>query len=168
MAPAPPLTEAAFTEIVERGCACGSKRLVVEAYVAQKLPLLGGEVFGAPSWGYKGEDLVSGTFTIACSDCKTKLFTSTACPKCFAEGGLERALESENVFSLPTACDDCGSEQLTATAFVPVVVPYEGKRAAKARTQTAPEDPGFHAVAFQCKRCQVTSRARAGCPVCAA
>jgi hypothetical protein len=162
-----PLSEEAFTALVDAGClTCNGKRLTVEAYVAQKLPLLGGEVFGSPSWGYKGEDLVRGTYRIACDDCKNELFTATECPRCHAAGGIERALENENAFPLPTSCTSCGSEQVTATAFVPAVVVYEGKRAAKARTQTAPEDPGFHAYRAECKQCRSVAERRDPCPLC--
>lgn len=162
-----PLTEAAFTALVDAGCtACGGKRLVVDAYVAQRLPLLAGEVFGAPSWGYKGEDLVRGTYRIACAGCKTELFSSTACPRCESPGGLDRALEGESALPLPTSCTGCGSEQLVANAYVPAVVIYEGKRGAAARTQTAPEDPGFHFYRAECKQCRNIAERRDPCPVC--
>lgn len=162
-----PLSEEAFTALVDAGCVdCKSKRLVVEAYVAQKLPLLGGELYGAPSWGYKGEDLVRGTYRIACDACTKELFTASACPRCEADGGIERALEHENTFPLPTSCTGCGSEQVSATAYVPATVVYEGRRAAKARTQTAPEDPGFHAYRAECKQCRNVAEQRVPCPLC--
>jgi hypothetical protein len=161
------LTEEAFTALVDAGCvACNGKRLVVEAIVAQRLPLLGGEPYGSPSWAYKGEELVAGTYRIACDDCKNELHTQTACSRCNAEGGLERALETENGFPLPRACARCGCELLTALAFVPAVVLYEGKRAAKARTQTVPEDPGFHAFRVECKECHDVVQRRDPCPLC--
>src|SRR5262249_22039521 len=88
------LSEEAVTSLVDAGCtACNGKRLVVESYVAQKLPLLAGEVYGSPSWGYKGEDLVRGTYRIACDECSAELFSAGACPRCDAAGGIERALE---------------------------------------------------------------------------
>ena len=162
------LSEEEFTALVDAGCtACSGKRLVVEAIVAQRLPLLGGEPYGSASWGYKGEDLVRGTYRIACDDCKEELFATTACPVCRAEGGALRALEQENAFPLPTRCTGCGSELVTATAYVPATVIYEGKRAAKARTQTAPEDPGFHAFRVECKECRNVGERRAPCPLCA-
>jgi hypothetical protein len=163
-----PLTEEAFTALVDGGCpACKSTQLVVEAYVAQRLPLLGGEVFGSPSWGYKGEDLVRGAYRIGCAHCDVELFTSTECPRCAAASGLARAFESENAFPLPVSCTGCGSEQVVASAYVPAVVLYEGKRAAKARTQTAPEDPGFHAYRVECKQCRNVAEQRFPCPLCA-
>jgi hypothetical protein len=163
-----PLSEEAFTALVDAGClGCKSKKLSVEALVVQKLPLLAGEVYGSPSWGYKGEDLVRGTYGIECGDCKASLFSASACPRCDAEGGVERALERENDFPLPTACEQCGDERLTASAFVPASVVYEGKRANKARTQTAPEDPGFHAFRVECKGCRKVLERRDPCPVCA-
>lgn len=163
-----PLSEAAFTVLVDAGCAdCHTKKLVVEAFVAQRLPLLAGEPYGPPSWGYKGEDLVHGTYRIACDGCKKELYTEAACSRCGAADGVEKALETENAFPLPRACASCGCELLTATAFVPAVVVYEGKRAAKARTQTAPEDPGFHASRAECKECRVIMERKTACPLCA-
>jgi hypothetical protein len=161
------LSEEAFTALVDAGCPdCKAQRLVVETYVAQKLPLLAGEVYGSPSWGYKGEELVHGTYRIACDACQKELFTDAGCPRCDDPHGLERALEAENGFPLPTSCTGCGSEQVTASAFVPAVVVYDGKRAAKARTQTAPEDPGFHAYRAECKQCRNVAEQRFPCPVC--
>ncbi len=163
-----PLSEEAFTALVDTGCTtCGSRRLTIESLVVQKLPLLAGEPFGPPSWGYKGEELVHGTYRIACDGCKKVLFTSTTCPRCDAAGGVARALETENAFPLPASCGGCKSEQLTATAYVPAVVLYEGKRANKARTQTKPEDAGFHAVRVECKSCHDVSERHQPCPLCA-
>jgi hypothetical protein len=162
-----PLSEESFTSLVDAGCKhCASKTLQVEAIVAQKMPILGGEPYGTPTWGYKGEDLVRGTYRIACEACKCALFTETACSQCDAAGGVERALEAENAFPLPPACTGCGSELLTATVFVPAVVLYEGKRAAKARTQTVPEDPGFHAARVECKECRNVMERRTPCVLC--
>jgi RNA polymerase subunit RPABC4/transcription elongation factor Spt4 len=169
--PAMALSEEAFTSIVDthgaNGCPdCGSKKVIVEALVAQKLPLLGGELYGSPSWAYKGEDLVRGTFRLACQGCERELFTETRCPECGDEDGVARALETENGFELPAKCAHCACELADATAFVPVVVVYEGKRAAKARTQTAPEDPGFHAFRVECKECRTVIARRSPCPLC--
>lgn len=162
------LSEAAFTELVEAGCSsCKSRRVVVESYVAQTLPLMGGEVYGSPSWGYKGEDLVRGTFRVTCKDCERELYTSTACPRCEAADALPRALETENAFPLAVSCTGCKSELLVATAYVPATVTYEGRRAEKARTQTAPEDPGFHAFRFECKSCRNVAARTSPCPLCA-
>lgn len=163
-----PLSEAAFTALVDAGClSCASKKLVVEAIVARRLPLLGGELYGSPSWAYKGEDLVRGTYRIVCEGCSGELFTATACPLCDAEGGVERALEQENTFPLPTGCATCGSELTSATAYVPAQVIYEGKRANKARTQAVPEDPGFHAFRVECKQCHSALERKDPCPLCA-
>lgn len=161
------LTEAAFTELVDAGCpACKGKSITVESYVAQTLPLLGGELYGSSSWAYKGEDLVRGTFRIACAACEKELFASDACPRCDAPGRLARALEGDNSFPLPVACKGCGSEMITAKAFVPATVVYEGRRGAKARTQTTPDDAGFHAYRVDCKACGNAAEHMASCPLC--
>ncbi|AKU98259.1 hypothetical protein AKJ09_04923 [Labilithrix luteola] len=161
------LTEEAFTALVDGGClACQGKKLRVEAVVAQTLPLLGGELYGAPSWAYKGEHLVRGTYRISCEGCKQELFTTGDCPCCDAPGGLERGLASTTSVALPSSCDGCGCELVTATAYVPVDVVYEGKRANKARTQTTADDEGFHAFRLECKECHATSERRQPCPFC--
>jgi len=162
-----PLSEDEFTVMVVRGCPdCTRAHLLVEALVVQRMPLLEGEPYGSPAWAYKGEDLVRGTFRIACNGCEKELFASTACPRCDAAGGVTRALETENAMPLPTGCTGCGSKLVTATAYVPAVVIYEGKRASKARAQTSPEDPGFHTLRVECKECKKVSELREPCPLC--
>ena len=90
-----PLTEAAFTDLVDGGCpSCKGKSVTVESYVAQTLPLLGGELYGSPSWGYKGEDLVRGSFRFACSACALEIYSSSSCPRCYAADMLERELQA--------------------------------------------------------------------------
>jgi hypothetical protein len=162
-----PLSEAAFTALVDAGCStCSVSKLTIEALVPQKVPLLGGEPYGAPSWGYKGEDLVRGTYRIACQVCKNELFASAACPLCSAEGGVERALNGLDAAPLPRSCAGCGGELLTATAFVPALVVYERKRADKPRAQAAPEEPGFHTTRVECKTCRGVVERRHPCALC--
>ena len=108
-----------------------------------------------------------GAYRVECVDCKKELHVETACSKCAAPDGVARALESENGFPFPSECASCASELMTAIAFVPVVVMYEGKPA-KARGQTAPEDPGFHAIRVECKNCRKVMEPNAGCPLCGA
>ncbi|CAN5527373.1 hypothetical protein BH09MYX1_BH09MYX1_45230 [soil metagenome] len=161
------LSEAEFTVLVDAGCGiCTDKRLLIETIVTQKLPLHHGELFGSTSWGYKGEELVQGTYRVSCVGCKRELYTATACPRCSAAGGVERALATENGMPFPRACAGCGSDLVTATAFVPARVTYEGKRANKARAEAAPEDPGFHAIRVDCKQCGHAQSRRDPCPLC--
>ena len=162
-----PLTEAEFTILVDRGCpSCSGQRLVIESLVTQSVPLLGGEVYGAPTWSYKGEHLVDGTYRIACDACAHEIYAATACPRCAAAGGIARALATTNTFELPARCAQCDSELMTAEAIVPAHVVYEGKRAQKARTETTPDDEGFHALAVTCKACRVMTPSGAACPLC--
>jgi hypothetical protein len=167
-----PLSEADFTALVEAGCdVCGEKSVTVDASVAQKIPLLGGEPYGAPSWAYKGEELVNGTYRIACHGCDREIYSSSACPLCESADGIARALENENAFPFPDKCKSCGNEMLTANAYVPARVVYTGKRGAKARTLTKPEDPGFHATRVECKECRTVLQRNAlrgenACPLC--
>ncbi len=80
-------------------------------------------------------------------------------------GSLARSTP-RTVFLYRPRCTTCGCKLLTATAYVPAVVLYEGKRAAKARTQTAPEDPGFHTLRVECKECKKVGELRDPCPLC--
>ena len=161
------LSESAFAAIVEAGCpSCRAKKLTIEALLVEKVPLLAGEVFGSPSWAYKGEDFVRGTYRIECHGCRTEIFSATTCPRCGAAGGLTRALERLSDFHLPRACEHCGSEQLTAKAFAPARVVYEGKRADKPRPQAGPEEPGFHPFEAVCKVCERGIETKDPCPVC--
>jgi hypothetical protein len=163
------LSEEDFTKLVDAGCpACSGKRLAIEIFVPQKVPLLGGEPYGPPSWSYKGEDVVRGTYRVACEGCKKELFATTGCPLCDADGGVERALNGVDLAPLPVKCTGCGSELLVATAFVPAVVVYEGKRPSKPRPHAAPEEPGFHMTRVECKTCHASTERRAPCPVCGA
>lgn len=164
-----PLDEATFTTLVDAGCTCGSKELLVEALVAQKLDLYRGELYGSPSWGYKGEQLVQGTYRIECGRCHAELYASTVCPLCADERGVERALDTENAFPFQEACAECAGAQLTASAYVPARVSYGGARAQKARSNVAPEDPGFHAFRIECKICRhATTAPRSSCVLCGA
>jgi hypothetical protein len=161
------LSEEAFAALVDAGCSiCSAKSLTIEALVPQKVPLLGGELYGAPSWSYKGEDLVRGTYRVACKGCKAELYASTECPLCNAEGGVARALDDADAARLPATCDGCGGDFLVATAFVPALVAYEGKRASKPRPQAAAEEPGFHTTRVECKTCRAATERRDPCPLC--
>lgn len=160
------LSEEAFVALVDPGCpACGGKKLRIEAIVAQRVPIHQGEPYGPPSWAYKGEELVSGTYRIACASCQNEIFHDDACPRCASPGGVQRALETDTG-PLPASCAGCGSELLTATAYVPASVLYEGRRAAKARAHASPEESGFHAVRVECNRCREAVATGAGCRVC--
>jgi hypothetical protein len=162
-----PLSESAFAALVEAGCpGCRAKKVVIEALLVEKLPLLAGEVFGSPSWAYKGEDFVRGTYRIECQGCQSELFSASACPRCGAPGGVQRALEQVSDFPLPRACEHCGSEQLSAKAFAPARVVYQGKRADKPRPQAGPEEPGFHPFEATCKGCGRVVETTDPCPLC--
>jgi len=161
------LSEEEFTALVDAGCPdCPKASLAIDALVPQKVPLLGGEPYGAPTWGYKGEDLVRGVYCVACESCKRELYASAACPRCGAADGVERALSAADAVPLAKACAACGGELLTATAVVPARVAYDGKRSSKPRAQAAPEEPGFHAIRVECKTCLGVTERRDPCPLC--
>jgi hypothetical protein len=149
-----PLSEEEFTALVETGCPdCLRTTLAIDALVPQKVPLLGGEPYGAPTWSYKGEDLVRGVYCVACESCG-------------AADGVERALTAADSVPLAKACVACGGSLLTATAVVPARVAYDGKRSSKPRAQAAPEEPGFHAIRIECKTCLGVTERLDPCPLC--
>lgn len=163
------LTEATFTEQVDKGCsACGGKKLLIRAYVEGKFPLLAGEPGGAVAWAYKGETFVDGVFEIRCAACKHALFTDPMCPRCHAADGLAHALDTENAQPVPEKCPTCSRETLAFRAFVPVSVAYEGKRADKARSSCTLYDAGFRGVGAECIHCGLLEPRAAGCPLCEA
>jgi hypothetical protein len=162
------LTEATFTELVDRGCtACGAKKLVIESYVEGSFPLIGGEPLGTVTWAYKGETFVDGVFAIRCAACKHDVFADAMCPKCHTPGGLARALGTENEHAVPKACPACGIDSVFYRAFAPARVTYEGKRAGKARTDCDLYDPGFHGIRAECKSCGAFDPRSGACLVCA-
>jgi hypothetical protein len=161
------LSESGFAALLEAGCpGCHAKKVMIEALLVEKVPLLAGEVFGSPSWAYKGEDFVRGTYRIECHGCRKELFATSECPRCGVSGGAQRALEQVSDFPLPRRCEHCGGEQLTAKAFAPARVVYEGKRAEKPRAQAGPEEPGFHPFEVTCKTCDRVVLPEASCPLC--
>lgn len=162
-------TAADLERLVEGGCpSCGGHTAEFQAYVEQSRPIQGGEPVGKATWAYDGEAFVEGVFEASCVDCDHTHFTSSACPRCGAEDGLARALESENAFPMPEACPRCGVTDLSFRALVPAETTSEGKRSSKAKTDVAPEDPGFHGLRADCKSCGTIAKVERGCPLCAA
>lgn len=162
------LSEAEFAAIIEGGCACGHGELMVQAVVLQKIELYRGEQLGQPSWGYKGEDLVRGTFAITCTRCKGSLYEDDACSLCGAAGGLARMQETESVMAMGERCPGCGGDKLTVEAYVAAKVVHGNGRAQRARSNTAPEDEGFHVRRVSCKACFERTTHRGGCVLCGA
>lgn len=162
------LTEASFTEHLQRGCAaCGGKKLLIETYVEGVFPLVDGESDGSVVWAYKGETFVDGVFAIRCAACNEHLFKDSCCPRCHAPEGLARALASTNRRPVPASCPTCGEDSLRYRAFAPVSVVYEGKRVGKAKTQCEPDDEGFHGVSAECPTCgPLDVGGGEACPLC--
>jgi hypothetical protein len=95
-------------------------------------------------------------------------FASDECPRCHAPGGLARALETPNAWSVPKRCPGCSGEELRYIAFVPAIVSYEGKRAEKARSSTEQHEDGFHGYRVDCRDCGTVAERVDVCPLCEA
>lgn len=163
------LDEATFTARVQAGCPeCGHKKLSMVSYVEGKFPLIEGEPTGAVAWAYKGEGFVDGVFEMTCAGCKRVLFEEASCPRCHAEGGLAKALGSENAYAFPKVCPGCRAKTLTLRAMVPARVVYDAGRATPARTSTTVYDEGFHAVGVDCGACGAIGARVSSCPLCGA
>ncbi len=163
------LDETTFTARVQAGCAsCGHKKLSIASYVDGKFPLIEGEPTGAVVWAYKGESFVDGVFEMTCAGCKKTLFEDEGCPRCHAEGGLAKALGTENTYAVPKSCPTCRAKTLTLRAMVPARVVYDAGRAAPARTSTTAYDEGFHGTGVECAACGPIGARLSSCPLCAA
>jgi hypothetical protein len=161
------LTPADLDGLIEHGCAkCSGKRFEFQTYVAEVRPVQGGEPVGKAKWAYDGEAFLDGVFEVTCSDCKHLQVSSPECPSCGSAEGLARALESENGYPAPEACPGCGAIDLSYFALVPAQVSWREGRSEKAKTETAPEDPGFHGFRFDCRACGKKTKLD-GCPLCA-
>jgi hypothetical protein len=161
------LTPADLDGLLERGCAkCSGKRFEFQTYVATVLPVQGGEPVGKAKWAYDGEAFLDGVYSVTCSDCKHLEVSSSECPSCGAAVGLVRALESENRYPAPEECPACGASDLSYFALVPAEVSWREGRSEKAKTETAPEDPGFHGLRADCRACGKSTKLGSGCPLC--
>ncbi len=162
------LTEATFTECLQRGCAgCGGKKFLIETYVEGAFGVVEGEPDGSVAWAYKGETFVDGVFAIGCVACGGRLFDDPRCPRCHAPGGLARALAAADRRPVPAACPRCAEDSLRYRAFAPASVVYEGKRAGKAKARSEPGEAGFHGLGAECPTCgPLEPRGGEACPLC--
>lgn len=161
------LTESGLDEIVSAGCAaCGTGQLSFRAYLDARLALMGGEPVGKLTWCYDGEKFVDGVYEIRCAGCTKTLFSAQVCPRCNQEGGLARALETENHYPLLAECPTCHSEEVRYRAMLPAVVSYERKRAAPPRALIDPYEPGFHGYQLDCDDCGTVAQQTERCPLC--
>lgn len=163
------LSAAALQRYIEDGCPeCGCHACEVQTYVGQVLPIQGGEPVGKAKWVYDGDDFVGGAFEVTCVECDRAHYTSSRCPRCGSEDGLERALTGENTLPLPEGCPRCGTTDLSYFALVPAEATTDAARTSKARSTTGPDDPGFHGYRVDCRSCGKIAELTGRCPLCGA
>lgn len=161
------LDEPALDRVIAAGCeACGSAKLIFRAYVDGVLPLQGGEPVDRITWIYDGEKFVDGVYEVRCGQCDATIFEADVCPRCHAPGGLARALETPNDWTVPRACPSCAEEEVRYVAFVPARVAFEGRRAEKARGLSEPHEDGFHGARVDCTACGTVAVRADVCPLC--
>ena len=163
------MTKPALDALVASGChACGSKKLSFQTYVDGLVALMAGEPIQSVVWVYDGEKFLDGVYRVTCLACAKAVFEATACPRCHAEGGLARALTTENAYPVPLECRSCGGEETRYIAMMPAKVLYEGKRGEKAKTSHELHDAGFHGYRVDCKTCGTVAELEDECPLCGA
>jgi len=163
------LDVAALDRILAAGCpGCAGTKLAFRTYVDARLPIAEGEPNGPITWVYKGELFLDGVFDVRCADCDTLIFHSDVCPRCHAEGALERILETHNRLAVPKSCPDCDIDDLRYFAMVPARVVYANGRGEKAQTHTELLDPGFHGLRAECVQCGTFLKTGDDCPLCGA
>jgi RNA polymerase subunit RPABC4/transcription elongation factor Spt4 len=161
------LDEPGLERLIGAGCPkCSSLKLSFRTYVDGLLPIMGAEPIGRITWVYDGEKFVDGVYEVSCAECKEVVFATDVCPRCHAPGGLGRALETPNGWSVPVRCAKCDGEELRYIALVPALVTYEGKRAQKARSATELHEDGFHGYRVDCRDCGTVAERTDGCPLC--
>lgn len=161
------LTKPGLDDLIRAGCtACGRSRLLFKMYVAGCFPMMAGEPIGRVSWAYDGEAFVDGVYHVSCADCQHVLFSAPVCPRCNADGGLEKALSTPNSYPVPAACPRCEAEEIRYYAMVPARTVYAGVRAEKATTHSEPLDDGFHGYRASCKTCKDFALLADRCPLC--
>jgi hypothetical protein len=161
------LDEPGLNRLIDGGCPrCSARKLEFRTYVDGVMPFMGGEPVGKIVWSYDGEKFVDGVHRVTCGECAHVLFSAEVCPRCHAAHGLAKALETPNRFPVPAQCPSCDDDEVRYTAFLPAVVVYEDKRAAKARTTTEPHEPGFHGYRVDCRYCGKVAERLDACPLC--
>jgi hypothetical protein len=159
------LTEAAFAEIVARGCACGSRALRFAAIVPGEIRTFLGDPLAQPRWTYEGEDFVAAVHRISCTRCGQAIFERDECPVCDAPGGAARALVREPSIAVPDRCR-CGFEELVVRVLVPVTQEHDGTHAKKPEPVPAFAEPGFQPTHVSCASCKAVLAKASGCAAC--
>jgi hypothetical protein len=161
------LTEEDLERLAGDGCpGCGARRLDFRMYVDGLIPLQGGEPVGKVKWSYDGEKFLDGVFEVTCPSCKRTVFADTLCPRCHTDGGLAKALATENRYPVPATCPGCGGDEVRYIAMIPARTSYEGKRAEKARTTVELGDAGLHGYRVDCRDCGKVAELVDRCPMC--
>lgn len=160
------LDEQQFEAIVGAGCpACGAATLEIKSFIDRRVLLMLADPNDAGRWVHDGEKFVDGTYAITCASCAKVVFESDVCPRCNAEGGLEKALGEPSRLPIPKKCPACNELELLALALVPATARYGGGHAPKPQPLAEYGEPGHHMVAYACESCDsavVTQR----CPLC--
>ena len=160
------LDETRFDAAVLPGClACGRAELDIWTFIDRQLDLMLGDPNDDGRWVHDGEKFVDGTYRIACASCAHVVFTSDACPRCNAPGGLARALGDASRLTVPKRCAACNENELIAVALVAATVRYTSARIPKPRPLGDLGDPGYHIVAYACASCDAATVAQT-CPLC--
>ena len=159
------LDEAGFDAAVKPCPACAHTVVEIHSFIDRTVEVMLEDPNDEGKWSYDGEKFVDGTYRIECVGCANVIFEDDACPRCHADGGLERALADETRLTVPGRCPSCDDDTLLALALIPSKTRYQGERVAPPEPTVDYEDPGYHIVAYACGACDEAVVSQA-CPLC--
>lgn len=159
------LDQARFEQLVGGGCPkCTTRLLEIRSVIDRSLVVMVGDPNDEGRWVHDGEKFVDGTYRISCTSCAHVVFESDVCPRCNADGALDRVLSTPSRLTIPKRCPKCSELELLALAMVPAVARYGGETP-KPKQLVDFGDPGYHVVAYACHGCDNAVVAER-CPLC--
>jgi hypothetical protein len=162
------LDQPGFEAALRAGCtSCGGSVLEISSFIDRSIAVMLADPNGPGRWAHDGEKFVDGTYRIACAACHATVFSSDACPRCHAPGGLARALAEPSRLAIPKRCPTCNELELLAVALVPAIARAGAGETPKPKPLAEFGEPGYHVVAFACEACEHATVAD-GCPLCGA
>ncbi len=161
------LDEAGFAAAIA-GCAgCGGTGFEITTYIDRQVSVMLGDPNDDGRWTYDGEKLIDGVSRITCLGCRRVGFSSDACPRCHAPGGLALAAAPSRL-AVPPRCPACRGTELTVIGMAPAMVrTTAGTRPPPPTPSALLGDDGFHVMAMACDDCEWAT-VTDPCPLCGA
>ncbi len=161
------LSQDRFDALVNGGCPkCAHRVLEIQSYIDKSLVVMAGEPNDEGRWAHDGEKFVDGTYSITCTSCAEKVFSSSMCPRCNAPDCLHSKVQTQTSrLTVPKRCPKCNELELLAVALVPAKARY-GEGTPKPKPTADFGDPGYHVVAYACGGGCDNAVVSERCPLC--